>query len=129
MTVPTTPSFRLEGKRALVTGAGRGIGLAIAFALAEGGAAVTLAARTVNEIEAGAEAIRESGGKAEACPFDVLDTGRTRRIISDLQAFDIFVNNAGTNRPRTFLDVSEDDFDSLMQLNVRAAFFAAQTVA
>jgi NAD(P)-dependent dehydrogenase (short-subunit alcohol dehydrogenase family) len=127
--LPTTPSFRLDGKRALVTGAGRGIGLAIAAALAEAGAAVTLTARTPSEIEAGAAAIRKNGGQAEARPFDLLDIEGTRRAILALPTFDIFVNNAGTNRPRPFLDVTEDDFDTLLQLNVRAAFFAAQAVA
>lgn len=128
MTLPRTPSFRLDGRRALVTGAGRGIGLAAAAALAEAGAAVTLAARTLHEIEAGAAAIRVSA-KAEALRLDLLDTERTRQAIASLPAFDIFVNNAGTNRPNAFLDVSEEDFDAVLQLNVRAAFFAAQAVA
>jgi NAD(P)-dependent dehydrogenase (short-subunit alcohol dehydrogenase family) len=65
MTLPRTPSFRLDGRRALVTGAGRGIGLALVAAQAEAGAAVTLAARTASEIEAGAEAIRAAGGQVE----------------------------------------------------------------
>jgi NAD(P)-dependent dehydrogenase (short-subunit alcohol dehydrogenase family) len=129
MTLPTTPSFRLDGRRALVTGAGRGIGLAIAAALAEAGASVTLMARTTGEIEAGADAIRAKGLRAEARSFDVLDIAGIRRIVGSLPTFDIFVNNAGANRPSHFLDVTEEDFDALMQLNVRAGFFAAQAVA
>lgn len=129
MTIPRTPSFRLDGKRALVTGAGRGIGLGLAAALAEAGAAVTLCARTKSEIEAGAEAIQAEGGKADALVLDVTDTAAVRQAIGALPAFDIFVNNAGTNRPRPFIDVTEEDFDVLMQLNVRAAFFTAQAVA
>ena len=73
MILPKTPSFRLDGRRALVTGAGRGIGLALAAALAEAGADVTLAARTADEIEAGASAIRAAGGRAEAAVLDVAD--------------------------------------------------------
>lgn len=122
MTLPTTPSFRLDGRRALVTGAGRGIGLAIAAALAEAGASVTLMARTTGEIEAGADAIRAKGLRAEARSFDVLDIAGIRRIVGSLPTFDIFVNNAGANRPSHFLDVTEEDFDALMQLNVRAEF-------
>lgn len=129
MTLPTTPSFNLAGKRALVTGAGRGIGLALAAALAQAGAAVTLAARTGAEIEGGATAISQAGGNAAAVAIDVLDTKAMQATIGELPAFDIFVNNAGTNRPVGFLDVSEDDFDTLADLNVRAAFFAAQAVA
>ncbi len=73
MTLPVTPSFRLEGKRALVTGAGRGIGLAAATAFAEAGAHVTLVARTREEVEAGAKDIRERGGSADALAADVTD--------------------------------------------------------
>src|SRR5215813_7847439 len=94
-----TPSFRLDGKRALVTGGGRGIGLAAASALAQAGAHVTLAARTREEIEAAAQAI------------------------------DVLVNNAGTNRPAALMDVKVEDFDVIFALNVRAAFFMAQAVA
>ena len=70
MDLPRTPSFRLDGRRAIVTGAGRGIGLALAAALAEAGAAVTLVARSGDEIEAGAAAIRAAGGQAEAAVLD-----------------------------------------------------------
>jgi NAD(P)-dependent dehydrogenase (short-subunit alcohol dehydrogenase family) len=126
--LPRTPSLRLDGKRALVTGAGRGLGLAAAVALAEAGAHVTLAARTAEEIEAGADAIRDRGGSAEALPLDVTDVEAVERALGVGEAFDIFVNNAGTNRPKPFADVSVADYDAVMDLNVRAAFFAAQAV-
>lgn len=129
MTLSPAPNFRLEGKRALVTGAGRGIGAALAGALAQSGAAVTVAARTATQIEAVTAKIRAGGCKAEALVIDVLDTAAMQATIGRLPAFDIFINNAGTNRPVGFLDVSEDDFDTLANLNVRAAFFAAQAVA
>jgi NAD(P)-dependent dehydrogenase (short-subunit alcohol dehydrogenase family) len=129
MDLPRAPSFRLDGKRALVSGAGRGIGLAAAAALAGAGAHVTLAARTEAEIEAAATAIRGSGGLAEALVMDVTDLAASARAVAAAEPFDILVNNAGTNRPRPFAEVSVDDFDAIMGLNVRAAFFLAQAVA
>ncbi len=124
-----TPSFRLDGRRALVTGAGRGIGLAAASALADAGAHVTLAARTTNEIEDAASAIRGRGQQAEALTLDVTDIEDVRKTLAPLEPFQILVNNAGMNRPKMLPDVTIDDFDTIMALNVRAAFFMAQTVA
>jgi NAD(P)-dependent dehydrogenase (short-subunit alcohol dehydrogenase family) len=129
MQIPAPPSFRLEGKRALVTGAGRGIGLAAAFALADAGAHVTLAARTRAEIEAAAAAIRERGQLAEALVLDVTDLAAMQRALAAAAPFGILLNNAGTNRPKPLIDVTIDDFDAIMTLNVRAAFFVAQAVA
>jgi NAD(P)-dependent dehydrogenase (short-subunit alcohol dehydrogenase family) len=83
MPLPTTPSLRLDGRRALVTGAGRGIGLAAAAALADAGAHVTLVARSAAEIEAGAEAIRAGGGSADAQPCDVTDLDGFARLVAN----------------------------------------------
>ncbi|MDT7534553.1 SDR family oxidoreductase [Sphingobium sp. SA2] len=127
--LPKTPSFRLDGRRALVTGAGRGIGLACAAALAQAGAHVTLAARSGEEIAAGAEAIRAAGGQADWVRLDVSDVAGTARSLDALAPFDILLNNAGTNRPKPFTEVSEEDYDAVLGLNLRAAFFAAQIVA
>lgn len=124
-----TPSFRLDGKRALVTGAGRGIGLAAVSALADAGAYVNLAARTAKEIEEAAEAIRARGQKAEPLVLDVRDVDAVKQAIGAQEPFDILVNNAGTNRPAPFVDVKVEDFDLVFSLNVRAAYFVAQTVA
>ncbi len=129
MALPRTPSFRLDGRRALVTGAGRGIGRAAAAALAEAGAHVVMIARTVDQLEAAAREIRDAGASAETLVLDVTDHDATAAAIAAQPAFDILVNNAGTNRPRTFLDVTTEDFDTIMELNVRAAFFVAQAVA
>jgi NAD(P)-dependent dehydrogenase (short-subunit alcohol dehydrogenase family) len=124
-----TPSFRLDGKRALVTGGGRGIGLAAASALAAAGAHVTVAARTEPEIEDAAAAIRARGEQADALTLDVTDIEAVRGAISRAAPFDILVNNAGTNRPAHLMDVKVEDFDLIFGLNVRAAFFVAQAVA
>src|ERR1700730_2315877 len=124
-----TPSFRLDGKRALVSGGGRGIGLAAASARTQAGAHLTRAARRREEIEAAAQAIVARGDKADALQLDVTDLDAVRRAITAGQPFDVRVNNAGTNRPATLMDVKVEDFDVIFALNVRAAFFMAQAVA
>ncbi len=127
--LPQTPPFTLNGKTAVVTGAGRGIGLAAAAALAQAGASVTLLARTTEQIEAGAEAIRAAGGKADAVILDVTDLSAVESFFQARPAFDILVNNAGTNRPNHFLAVSEEDYDAVLDLNLKSAFFTAQAAA
>lgn len=123
------PSFRLDGKRALVTGAGRGLGLAIARAYAASGATVTLCARTRDEVETEAAALVASGFSAEALVADVTDVSDFAELIAARPAFDVFVNNAGTNRPKPLSDVTEEDYDAVMGLNLRAAIFAAKAVS
>lgn len=127
--LPHTPSFRLDGRRAVITGAGRGIGLAAAASLADVGAEVTLLARSHDEIEAAAVSIRERGGKANAVSLDVTDLGAVQRFFDDNSAFQILVNNAGLNRPKTILDVTEDDYDAVLGLNLKSAFFVAKAAA
>jgi NAD(P)-dependent dehydrogenase (short-subunit alcohol dehydrogenase family) len=127
--LPGMPSFRLDGQRALVTGASRGIGLAAATALAGAGAHVTLVARHQPELDAALAAIRQAGGTAEALAIDVLDVDALREALAERDPFSILVNNAGTNRPASFVDVTTADFDTVFSLNVRAAFFVAQIVA
>lgn len=123
MKLPVTPSFRLDGRRALVTGAGRGIGLGAAAALADQGAQVTLVARSLTEIQAAAVAI---GKGSDAESLDVADYGAVQTFFAGRPAFDVLVNNAGTNRPKPMTEVTQDDFDAVMALNVQAAFFVAQ---
>jgi NAD(P)-dependent dehydrogenase (short-subunit alcohol dehydrogenase family) len=124
----TIPSFSLAGKRALITGASRGIGLAAAQALAAFGAHVTLAARPSKDLDAAVAALAGEHG-ADALELDVTDTARARALIAAREPFDILINNAGINYPVTFLDVTEDQYDKIMTLNVRASYFIAQAVA
>ncbi|NPD16811.1 SDR family oxidoreductase [Xinfangfangia sp. D13-10-4-6] len=123
-----TEIFSLAGKRALVTGAGRGLGLAIALGMAKAGAALTLCARSETELEAAAGAIRAAGGQADTLACDITDTQAFEAAITARPAYDIFVNNAGTNRPKPLSAVSEEDYDAVMGLNLRAAIFAARAV-
>jgi NAD(P)-dependent dehydrogenase (short-subunit alcohol dehydrogenase family) len=127
--LPTTPSFRLDGKRALVTGAGRGLGQSFAAALAQAGARVTLVSRTRDEIEAVAAELRGAGHEADALALDVTDLEAMRAALASAAPFHILVNNAGTNRPGPFVDTKVEDFDYVFNINVRAAYFVAQAVA
>jgi len=128
MQLPETPSMRLDSKRALVTGASRGIGLGAACALASAGAHVVLAARSQDELNAVCTAMGEAGFSCEPLVLDVTDTAKVRLELARLDAFDILINNAGANRPGPMSDMSEDDYDMVMNVNVRAAYFVAQSV-
>jgi NAD(P)-dependent dehydrogenase (short-subunit alcohol dehydrogenase family) len=119
-------AFRLDGKTALVTGAGRGIGRATALALAAAGAELILVSRTRSQLEVVEREIASSGGKAQLLPFDVTDTCAMRAAFAGIPRLDILVNNAGINRPQPFLEVDEPTLDLLLRLNVRAAFLVAQ---
>ncbi|WP_349586708.1 SDR family oxidoreductase [Alteromonas sp. NFXS44] len=120
------PSFSLRGKRALVSGAGRGIGMAIAAGLAQAGAEVTLIARSHNEIKSVADAITQSGGMATATELDVTNTSAVTDFFATQAAFHILVNNAGTNRPKPLSEVTEADYDAVLNLNLKSAYFMSQ---
>lgn len=122
------PNFSLEGKTALITGAGRGIGRAIADVYAQAGARVFLCARSQNEIGEAAAELVAAGHQAEAHACDVTDVAAFRALVERLPGIDVFVNNAGVNRPKPQLEVTEEDFDVVAGLNLRAAFFALQSV-
>jgi NAD(P)-dependent dehydrogenase (short-subunit alcohol dehydrogenase family) len=106
-----------------VTGAGRGIGLAAAAALGQAGADVTLVSRTASEVE---EAAAMIGPTATAAVLDVSDIMAVKAFFAARPAFNILVNNAGTNRPKPMWDVSEEDYHAVYDLNVKSAFFVAQ---
>jgi len=122
-------AFRVDGKRALVTGAGRGIGRATALALAAAGADLVLVSRTRSDLDEVAGAIRSAGGRAQPVVLDVTRPDSVRDAFAGLDRLDILVNNAGINRPQPFLEVDELTLDLLLGLNVRAAFLVAQAAA
>ena len=124
-----TPEMGLSGKTAVVTGASRGLGRACAFALAGAGAEVVLVSRTEDTLEEVAGEIGSNGGAARPLVCDVTDISAVREKIGGLQHIDILVNNAGTNAPEPFVEVSEENYDLIMGLNVKSAVFVAQTVA
>ena len=124
-----TPDMRLDGKTAVVTGAGRGLGKACAFALAGAGAEVILISRTLSELEGVAAEIATEGGTARPLICDVSDLGDITAKIGGLKRIDILVNNAGTNAPEPFTEVSEANYDKIMDLNVKSAVFVAQAAA
>ena len=121
--------FRVDGRVALVTGAGRGIGRSVALALAQAGAEVWLVARTQTEIESAAGEIRAAGGTAQSAVCDVTDAAAVTRVFAAIPALDILVNNAGMNIPEPFVDVAEEHLDRMLALNVKAAFLVAQAAA
>ncbi len=113
----------------MVTGASRGIGFAGAVALAEAGAHVVLAARGADEVKARAAEIIAVGGSAEAMVLDVNDLVEVERLVAASGPFDILFNNAGASRPASMLDTTPADYDHVMNVNLRGAYFVAKTVA
>jgi NAD(P)-dependent dehydrogenase (short-subunit alcohol dehydrogenase family) len=124
-----TPSMRLDGKTSLVTGAGRGIGLAAAHALAQAGAHVTLVARTAHDIKAASDEICKAGGRAIGFTLDVTNSQAVKAFVEQHGPFNILVNNAGTNRPSLITDMVDADYDAVMDLNVKATMVVTREVA
>ncbi|MCY3996247.1 MAG: SDR family oxidoreductase [Rhodobacter sp.] len=129
MKLPRTPSFRLDGRCALVTGGSRGIGLGCAVALAEAGAEVVLAARGRDELEMAAGAMREAGLDAIGVVLDVTDLNAMRAVFADRGPFGIVVNSAGIARHSLAMDTGPEDFDTVTAVNFRAAYFLAREAA
>lgn len=129
MTLPRTPSFRLEGKSALVAGASSGLGLACAVALAESGASVTLAARRADRLAEIADEMAAAGHNAQILPLDVADVEATAEAVAESGPFDILVNSAGLARHSAAVETTPEDFDAVMNINLRGAYFLTQTVA
>ncbi|MGI9522403.1 MAG: SDR family NAD(P)-dependent oxidoreductase [Hyphomicrobiaceae bacterium] len=127
--LPRTPSFRLDGRRALVTGGSRGIGFAGAVALAEAGAHVVITSRNTDEIGFAAKRIRAGGFSAEGITIDIADVEAVRSLIAGQEPFDILLNNAGITRHSSMLLTTEPDYDAVMDVNLKGAYFVAQAVA
>lgn len=128
MNLPRTPSFRLDGKRALVTGGTRGIGLGAAVALAEAGAAVTVAARTASDIEALVNQLADAGLSAEGVALDITDVAAVKAFVGHVEPFQILVNSAGTARHSRFADITQPNYQAVMDLNLSATLFVSQAV-
>lgn len=129
MILPQTPSFRLDGRKAVVAGASSGIGLACAAALAEAGAEVTLAARSLGKLSDAVEAMKTKDWTANAVSMDVSDVEASRAQIAELGPFDILVNSAGLARHSATTDTTAEDFDAVTDLNIKGAYFLTQAVA
>ncbi|MDH3667712.1 MAG: SDR family oxidoreductase [Paracoccaceae bacterium] len=127
--LPKTPSFRLDGKRALIAGASSGIGLGCAAALAEAGAHVVMAARREAPLHEAVAAVAQAGGSAEALILDIADVAATGAAVAQHGPFDILVNSAGLARHSPAAETTPEDYDAVMGVNLRGAYFLAQAVA
>ncbi|MDZ5711967.1 SDR family NAD(P)-dependent oxidoreductase [Jeotgalibacillus haloalkalitolerans] len=126
------PSFRLDGKKAIITGAGRGIGRALAIGFSLAGAEVILCSRTESELNQVKSDIEDLGGTASVYQMDVTNTTELKatveRIFSDHHQVDILINNAGMNIRSKANDVTEEEWIKIMDTNVKSAFMMSQAV-
>ena len=127
--LPKTPSLRLDGLRALVTGASSGIGLGCAVALAEAGADVVLASRNIKALSEAAKAIIMKGFSAETLQLDISDLVSIDNVLKEQKPFDVLVNSAGLGRHTPSLETSAEDFDAVMDVNLKGAYFLTQSIA
>ncbi len=127
--LPRTPSFRLDGKRALVAGGSSGIGLAAAVALAEAGAEVTLAARKAGKLADVVAQMKNAGMAANALSLDIADIGATEAAVEAAGPFDVLVNSAGLAIHSAALETTEADFDAVCDINIKGAYFLTRAVA
>ena len=124
--------FDLSGKKALVTGAGRSIGRAVALGLARAGAEVALVARSAEQLEEVAAEIKALGRSALVAPFDLTQVeglpGLVDQVAGELGGVDILINNAGVNIPQMAVEITPQGWDTVMDLNLKACFFLSQAV-
>ena len=129
MKLPTTPSFRLEDKRALIIGSSSGIGVGCAVALAEAGASVVLAARRVDLLYGLKKSLIDKGFKAEAIKLDVTKINEVVDTINNHDSFDIMVNSSGLARHSPTVETTEKDFNNVIDVNLKGAYFITKEVA
>ncbi len=127
-TAATQNLFSLAGKRALITGAGRGLGAQAARVLAGAGAHVTLIARSTEQISLVANEISDQGGLATAHAIDVTNATGFRAFVDQQDSFDVLINNAGTNQPKLLVDTTDASMEYVLNLNVNAAIRVARDV-
>jgi len=125
---PNLDIFSLEGKTALVAGASRGIGLAIAQHVARAGARTILASRSVQKLQANAQSLREEGGIAEVRELDVADRQSVDRLVADLPPVDILINVSGTNVRKRFADYTVEEYERIMNTNLHGLVYLTQRV-
>ena len=124
-----TAPFDLSDQTILVTGAGRGLGRSAALMLAESGADIVAISRTLSELETLKTEVEAAGRACQIASLDVTDRAAVRTFIDALDALHGVINNAGWNNPQHALDVEDESFDRIMDINLRAAFTVAQAVA
>ena len=127
--LPKTPSFRLDGKRAFVPGGSRGIGLGCSAALAEAGAEVLIAARSADQVRSSVDELKAAGHKVSGLALDVKDHEAVRAVFAEHGPFHILVNSAGIARHGPTLETTPEDFDAVVGVNFKAAYFMAQEAA
>ena len=129
MSLPRTPSFRLDGKRVLVTGASSGIGQGAAVAVAEAGAHVVCAARGMSRLTETVDEMKAAGYSAEALGLDVGDLDAIKAALDAQDPFDVLVNSAGLARHSPAVETTPEDYDAVMGVNMRGAYFLSTEVA
>lgn len=127
--LPKTPSSRLDGKCAIVTGGSRGIGLGCAVALAEQGAHVVIVARSKNQVFGTVNEMKSEGFSVSGVPMDISKIDNVKGLMNDFSEIDILVNSAGIARHTPTVETTEVDYDDVMAVNVKSAYFLAQFAA
>ena len=129
MNLPKTPSFRLDGKRALVVGGSSGIGLGAVAALAEAGAHVVIAARSADKLTETVTAVNAAGYSAESVTMDISQVDSITDCMKTQRAFDVVLNSAGTANHKPALETTAEDYQGVMDTNVRGAYFVSACAA
>ncbi|PPR79905.1 MAG: Gluconate 5-dehydrogenase [Alphaproteobacteria bacterium MarineAlpha2_Bin1] len=127
--LPKIPSFRLDGKRAVVVGASSGIGLGCAVALASAGASVTIVSRRINLLSNIVNSINQKGWRSDSQKLDITDVVEINNFFEIQETFDIAVFSAGIAKHTIAIETNENDYDNVMSVNTKGAYFFAQAFA